>query len=537
MTSFLHITKLFQAPSTKNNDKATNVYMKPIQQQLQDHYFSTSAVNCHRCNYFSSSAFQDPRTTTTMKIRQVPIMSLKDDSPAGGGVLYQSTKNSTGKMPNQWKITVTADITTTTTTTASNKPISSSNNNSTLVISPLDKMKHYTINSLSLLLPAQYPKSVAPGYLGFVTFCFSASIAGSAAMVLSTQTLLLAVGIVGASHAGSAGILAGALNWVMKDFVGQLGGVIFASQMGQTRAFDSDPKRWRMVAAMALDAATLLELLSPLVAPSLVLPIASVANIGKNIGFLTASASRAALHQSLAIAGNLGDVTAKAGSQAIMASLIGTSVGIGLSSLLQHDTLNFTMGFLGLSIIHQGCNYLSLRFVPLPHFNMQRLSLVLDEFFATKNVLSPADVSNQESFFPLVSPNKHTKEWLFVGRPLEQVCPDPQRLEELLKITPNDSSYIISLNDSTTNIIDIIYFRDATGDDVVRGVYHAWMIRNLTKDEALHNDEYNMVNLTYQQVQQSFPDFLRQVQDQGWNTSVDVTTIESSSSSRICFEQ
>merc|ERR1739847_36911 len=111
-----------------------------------------------------------------------------------------------------------------------------------------------------MLLPDQYPHSVAQGYLGFVSFCFVASIAGSAAMVLSTQTLLLAVGIVG-TNSGSSSVMAGALNWVMKDFMGQLGGIIFASQMGKTKAFDNDPKRWRMVAALALDGATMLEIL------------------------------------------------------------------------------------------------------------------------------------------------------------------------------------------------------------------------------------------------------------------------------------
>ena len=99
--------------------------------------------------------------------------------------------------------------------------------------------------AMSLLLPVKYPYSVANGYLGFVSFCFTASIAGSASMVLSTQTLLLAVGIVGQTSSGSAGLMAGALNWVMKDFIGQLGGIMFASKMGKTKAFDSDPKRWR----------------------------------------------------------------------------------------------------------------------------------------------------------------------------------------------------------------------------------------------------------------------------------------------------
>lgn len=49
-------------------------------------------------------------------------------------------------------------------------------------------------NVITYFLPARYPESVAPGYARYAGFCFCASIGGSAAMVLSTQTLLLAVG-------------------------------------------------------------------------------------------------------------------------------------------------------------------------------------------------------------------------------------------------------------------------------------------------------------------------------------------------------
>jgi len=112
-------------------------------------------------------------------------------------------------------------------------------------------------------------------------------------MVLSTQALLLAVGV----GSACAAPFAAALNWVMKDGIGQLGGVIFASRhMGSS--IDSDPKRWRMVAALSQDVATLLEILCPLF-PGYLLCIASMVGIGKNISFLTASASRAAIHQSL----------------------------------------------------------------------------------------------------------------------------------------------------------------------------------------------------------------------------------------------
>ena len=120
------------------------------------------------------------------------------------------------------------------------------------------------------------------------------------------------------------------------------------------------------------------------------LPCASIANIGKNVGFLAASASRAAIHQSLSMGGttisddgadkpskdlkeeiedcssksstkavaasNLGDVTAKSGSQTIVASLLGTAIGIFLSRTfcVDHGTAGILTGFIVLSVIHQG---------------------------------------------------------------------------------------------------------------------------------------------------------------------------------------
>jgi hypothetical protein len=71
------------------------------------------------------------------------------------------------------------------------------------------------------LLPAQYPASVASGYLPFSLLAFGASVAGSGGMVLSTQTLLLAVGVVGSES--SATVMAGALNWVLKDGMSLIG--------------------------------------------------------------------------------------------------------------------------------------------------------------------------------------------------------------------------------------------------------------------------------------------------------------------------
>jgi hypothetical protein len=494
----------------------------------------------HRAKSQSSTNVVSRTSTQTnlLRVLEIPVSKLKDEQ--NSGILYthhsvNGETNSTTSAATNW---TTQKVTT-------NK---SPHGFSTTAKDDQFNFRKVSRDALALFLPAQFPKSVAPGYLGFASFCFSASIAGSAAMVLSTQTLLLAVGIVGQSVA-QASIMAGAFNWVMKDFVGQLGGVLFASQMGKTRAFDSDPKRWRMVAAMALDGATLLEILSPLFPASLVLPVASVANIGKNIGFLTASASRAALHQSVAISGNLGDVTAKAGSQSIMASLIGTSLGIGLSSLLGHDTYNFAFGFLGLTIIHQGCNYLSLQYVPLAHFNRQRLLLVLEAYLSSSDdneggvVPSPAEVAGLERFFPLV-PNveSSSKDWLRIGASLVEVCPDARQLERLLVLSSGES-YLIRVHDEKDKYchrIDLVYLEGGTGDDVIRGMYHACLLRQgLTSSSvtSMVADSDDLVRGTHDQVQKNFPHLLEQLHRVGWKTDSDVTTVESSTAFRLLVKR
>ena len=127
-------------------------------------------------------------------------------------------------------------------------------------------------------LPRSYPSSVARGYDDFAIGQFVSTVLGTTCGVLSMQSMLFAIG------AGSGSLpLAATLNWIIKDGLGQFGGILFASYINNQ--FDADPKRWRMKASISMDAASFLELLTPLF-PGHFLLIASVANVGKNISFL-----------------------------------------------------------------------------------------------------------------------------------------------------------------------------------------------------------------------------------------------------------
>jgi hypothetical protein len=71
------------------------------------------------------------------------------------------------------------------------------------------------------------------------------------------------------------------LNWVIKDGLGHLGGVFYAAFVNDR--FDSEPKRHRLRSVLAMQAASLLELLTPLW-PQMFVVIASLSNIGKKTG-------------------------------------------------------------------------------------------------------------------------------------------------------------------------------------------------------------------------------------------------------------
>ena len=191
---------------------------------------------------------------------------------------------------------------------------------------PIMTLRSITGNLVSVFLPKGYPDSVNPDYRRYIIGQSISTLFSSAGGVLSLQCLLHAVGL----GAGSIP-LAAALNWVIKDGLGQIGGVLFASLVNNR--FDAEPKRWRFLSSLSLECSSFIELLTPL-APYYFIPIAAVANVGKNISWLAASASRAAIHNSFSIYENLADVTAKAGSQTILFSTIGTGEILALKSYL-----------------------------------------------------------------------------------------------------------------------------------------------------------------------------------------------------------
>ena len=199
---------------------------------------------------------------------------------------------------------------------------------------------------------------------------------------------------------------------------------------------------------------------------------------------------------------------------------------------------------------------MSLRNVPLTHLNRHRLHLVLEEYIQSGNILTPIDIAKVEQFIPFLS-NDSTRNWLNIGRPMGEVCRNPNDLEKCLMLVP-DEEYLIKFHKNTHDI-DLIYFVDSTEKDVIRGIYHAYRIRHThqqmtttsissaantsnnmqpesSNQEKTSNNEMQCKGITREThivVEECFPHLFEQLRTQGWNIGSKVTNIEDSNASRI----
>jgi hypothetical protein len=351
------------------------------------------------------------------------------------------------------------------------------------------------------LLPKNYKTSVGPTYTTYVKWGMLSSTIGTVSGVLSMQTLLYAVGMGQSAIVGAA-----AINWVLKDGLGQLGGVLFASFLNQR--FDAEPRRWRFMSALVLDLSILLEVLTPLF-PGYFLPIASVANIGKNIGWLSASATRAGLFRSFMREENLADITGKAGSQTIAASVVGTGLGVGVSAVVGQSISAIFASVSVLSLMHLFCVYQSLGAASVATLNVQRFWLAarpaLDMRLGDQSdprvelrmgaVLAPDAVSAEErflhfgalglrsfgdTFLPQHEGGISKSVGLRIGAPVDKVFSSQEALfQAKTKMDAFGQKHILHVKRTQSSPlnapvqVNLLFAIDSTPQDQLRAILHA----------------------------------------------------------------
>ncbi|KAJ3339336.1 hypothetical protein HDU93_008341 [Gonapodya sp. JEL0774] len=370
--------------------------------------------------------------------------------------------------------------------------------------------------------PKDYPHSVKPQYFGFA--------------------LMMALGL---GAATSAGVSAG-INWVLKDGIGQLGGVVYASLMSSK--FDSEPKRFRWTSTLLLHAATLLELLTPMF-PHLFVVAASLSNIGKNVGWLALGASKAAILKTMMLKDNLGDLTGKAGAQNTFAGLVGTALGVLVSYAFPPTTPTALLTlFVPLSLASMFSIFMSSRTVVCETLNIQRGERIVRAWLqrgegkgcppftilktSTNRVVpTPHEVSCVETFLtryhstfavpldlePLLEHRLHTvkSDSLTAALSVEATC----RYLVLVAQGPRQASWGSLGNLSTHSSGDVVclwYSPTASAPDHIRGFYHACVLRYVL--EQKHGTTLQVS----EQIAAAFVDktagaFLDSLEQQGWS--------------------
>eukprot|EP00924_Labyrinthula_sp_SR-Ha-C_P006299 snap_masked-scaffold_31-processed-gene-2.33-mRNA-1 protein AED:1.00 eAED:1.00 QI:0/0/0/0/1/1/2/0/441 len=241
---------------------------------------------------------------------------------------------------------------------------------------------------ISLIFPKDYVTSVEPTYPNFVKYSILASSISSASGVIASQSLLVAINLDSSFHLSFAPII----NWTLKDGLGQIGTILYASY--RTSFF--------------------LEVLTSIF-PNYFLLFATLANIFTNISWIGASATKATIHKSFTKSetsgiSNLADLTAKDGSQTVLAGFLGSSIGLVFAPFLNYSfgvvniysekpQIVLIFAFI-LYILHLLFLAISLRYVIIRSLNGPRL---------LKATFSSVKISSEEVFFTEFKPPSDQK--------------------------------------------------------------------------------------------------------------------------------
>jgi len=247
----------------------------------------------------------------------------------------------------------------------------------------------------TLFLPVGFPDSVSADYLHYQTWDTVQASCSYLRGVLSLQALLEGSGVGNAKASG----LAAALQWVLRDGAGMLGGLAFTT-VCSTR-FDENVKAWRLFADVINNVGLTLDLVAPMY-PTQFTNIAATAQVCKSMCGVAAGATKASLTSHFAQQNNMADVQAKEGSQETAVTLLGLLAGSALATYADGSAAYIWSVFMALTVLHCYANYRAVRGLRLPTLNRTRAAMLAEAACAAPRAELPsvAEISADE---PLLS--------------------------------------------------------------------------------------------------------------------------------------
>jgi len=254
-------------------------------------------------------------------------------------------------------------------------------------------LKDHVKRLRSVVMTLFVPQQVQSNYIYYLKWKFVHRIFSSAIQFQATQAMLQAIGI-GAKRSLTS---TATLNWVLKDGLGRLSKFIYTAILGP--AFDADLKRVRFSTSVLFSLSVGVELLTP-VFPRKFLLLASMANIAKSISMAAYVATSSAIHQSFAVADNLGDVSAKSQIQTVCFDNIGLALAACLNLLCKNNPrMESALPFIiypVFSAIDLFAIYQGLKYIHLSTLNKARLEIIADKWIHSTTVPTTAEVSTAE---------------------------------------------------------------------------------------------------------------------------------------------
>eukprot|EP00038_Savillea_parva_P023718 m.42159 g.42159 ORF g.42159 m.42159 type:complete len:486 (+) comp6234_c0_seq1:2383-3840(+) len=321
-------------------------------------------------------------------------------------------------------------------------------------------------------LPIGYPGSVSRDYFDYQVWDTAQAFCSYITGTLANQAVLRGVGV-GDENATAVGAT---ITYLMRDVTGMIGRILFAWARGSD--LDNNAKRWRLIADVLNDLALMLDLLAPWF-PRFFVLFVCCASLTRAVVGVAGGATRAALTMHQARSNNMGDVSAKDGSQETLVNLTGVVVGMVLLPLIDENVAYTWLLFTIATVCHMYFNYRAVTCLILEEFNTERLRIAVQHYVNDGSVPTPTEMGSMEPVFPW-----YRSFTLTVGDTFGETfrCTSELRLAQVAsRFSPGSRHYLLSYQPNsdtqpTSLHIKGVLHNDADMSDVLRAHFHALVV-------------------------------------------------------------
>ena len=357
------------------------------------------------------------------------------------------------------------------------------------------------------------PENVTPNYFSFLQWRMLQRWINANLHVLGTQSLLMGLGL---QHKAAIGA---AVQWVLKDALGKVVRLLWASKMG--RRFDADAKRWRLRSAAVFATGNALEIVTSL-CPSYFLVLATLANCCKQVSMLTSSSTRTAIYNSFGPKENIGDITAKGEAQIAVVDLIGITTGVWWTQRLPSRKF-VALAYVVLQSFEIFCVYRTMRAVQYRVLNFERLQRLTYDFCKGEALGTPSALAANERI--LLPPPLVGRQRIAFGS-LGRAPLNPDEFQKLQSIFRRERFLLVvgpNVKEPRSGPPDcdchIVLHAQATNTDLVKATLALTYLRQrLTVNGLRSSDCYEWLEASLEEATRALPKFLKELQVRGWES-------------------